>query len=268
MWRFVFYSEAVKSRALRQKVCVMAASTASIFAKLAGIVSIALFTGAVNAQAGAPPPDFAQDTQRWLESAVAAAELPPVPNALPLRMQVIVGSLDSRLHLAPCARIEPYLPTGTRLWGRTRIGLRCLEGVTKWNVFLPVTVKAMGRAWVLRSNVNAGAVLSSADASEAEVDWAEDTSPVVTDPAQWAGQLASRSLAAGQTLRQSVLKAATAFPAGTQVRVVAQGGGFSISTDAQALGAGVIGQSVRLRMEGGRTVTGQVIDARTVKLDL
>lgn len=248
----------------------MAASTASIFAKLAGTVSIALFTWTVNAQTAVSPspPDFAQDTQRWLESAVAAAELPPAPNALPLRMQVIVGALDSRLHLAPCARIEPYLPTGTRLWGRTRIGLRCMEGVTKWNVFLPVTVKAMGRAWVLRSNVNAGAVLSSADASEAEVDWAEDTSPVVTDPAQWAGQLASRSLAAGQTLRQSVLKAATAFPAGTQVRVVAQGGGFSISTDAQALSAGVIGQSVRLRMEGGRTVTGQVIDARTVKLDL
>jgi flagella basal body P-ring formation protein FlgA len=220
-------------------------------------------------------PDFAKDTQRWLESAVAAADSPAAnsasnasPSTPPLRMQVLVGALDSRLQLAPCTRIEPYLPTGTRLWGRTRIGLRCLEGVTKWNVFLPVTIKAIGRAWVLRANVNAGAVLSNADATEAEVDWAEDASPVVVDPSQWVGLLASRSLGAGQTLRQSGLRAATAFPAGTQVRVVAQGSGFSISTDAQALSAGVVGQSVRLRMEGGRTVTGQVLDARTVKLDL
>lgn len=218
--------------------------------------------------AGAQP-DFAQDTQRWIESAVAAAEGSGALNATtPLRMEVIVGSLDSRLRLAPCARVEPYLPPGTRLWGRSRIGLRCLEGVTRWNVFLPVTVKAMGQAWVLRSNVNAGAVLSSADAGEAEVDWAADTSPVVLDAAQWVGLLAARSLSAGQTLRQSTVRAPAAFVAGAQVRVVAQGPGFNVSTDAQALAAGVVGQSVRLRMDSGRIVSGLVMDARTVKLDL
>ena len=231
---------------------------------------LALMAAAALAQGSAVPagaaPDLVQDTQRWIESTVAAAD---TANAgVPLKMEVQVGALDSRLRLSPCARVEPYLPAGTRLWGRSRIGLRCLEGVTRWNVFLPVTVKAMGRAWVLRSNVNAGAVLTSADAVEAEVDWAEEASPVVLDPALWVGSQASRSLAAGQTLRQSTVRAATAFTVGTQVRVVAQGRGFSISTDAQALGAGVVGQSVRVRMEGGRIVTGLVLDARTVKLDI
>lgn len=212
------------------------------------------------------PTDLMKDTQRWVESAVAAAEVPGGTTAL--RMEVVFGALDSRLRLAPCARVEPYLPPGTRLWGRSRIGLRCLEGAVRWSVFLPVTVKAMGRAWVLHSNINAGAVLSDMDAAEAEVDWAEDLSPVVLDPRQWVGAVATRSLGAGQTIRQSVLRAATAFPAGTQVRVVAQGVGFAISTDAQALNAGVVGQNVRLRMDSGRIVNGLVLDARTVKIDL
>ena len=110
--------------------------------------------------------------------------------------------------------------------------------------------------------------MSSADAGEAEVDWAADTSPVVLDAAQWVGLLAARSLSAGQTLRQSTVRAPAAFVAGAQVRVVAQGPGFNVSTDAQALAAGVVGQSVRLRMDSGRIVSGLVMDARTVKLDL
>ena len=32
-------------------------------------------------------------------------------------MEVSVGTLDSRLRLAPCSRVEPYLPAGSRLWG-------------------------------------------------------------------------------------------------------------------------------------------------------
>jgi flagella basal body P-ring formation protein FlgA len=138
----------------------------------------------------------------------------------------------------------------------------------RWNVFLPVTVKAMGRALVLKSNMNAGAVIAKADVMEADVDWAEESSPVVLDPNLWVGSVAARSLSAGQTIRQSVLRAPTAFTAGAQVRVVAQGNGFSVSTEAQAMGSGVVGQTVRLRMDSGRILSGLVLDARTVKLDM
>jgi flagella basal body P-ring formation protein FlgA len=42
------------------------------------------------------------------------------------RAEISIGTLDPRLQLAPCARIEPYLLPGTRLWGRTSNGERCL----------------------------------------------------------------------------------------------------------------------------------------------
>jgi len=210
-------------------------------------------------------PEFIASTQQWLDDAVSKAQS---ANPAPLRMEVGIGALDARLRLAPCSHVEPYIPVGSRLWGRTRLGLRCTQGGGRWNVFLPVTVKAFGPAWVLRDNVVAGSVLTAADAVQAEADWAAEPSPVIVEPAQWVGQVASRSLVAGQPLRQSMVKAAQAFAAGTPVRVVAQGPGFEISSDAEAITPGVVGQPVRVRMENGRIANGVVVDLRTVRLPM
>lgn len=232
-----------------------------------GVCGILAFGVLVNTHAQVPDaaPEFMGATQQWLDNAVTSIRQSGVA---PLRMNVTIGALDARLRLATCARVEPYLPAGMRLWGRTRLGLRCLEGVAKWNVFLPVTVKAFGPAWVVKGNVAPGSVLTEADAMEAEVDWAEEVSPVVTDPAQWVGQVAMRPLMAGQALRQGMLKPAQVFQAGAQVRIVAQGSGFQITSDGQALSAGVIGQLARVQVDNGRVMSGLVLDARTVKLSL
>lgn len=210
-------------------------------------------------------PEFIEATQRWLDNAVSGVR---PAGANPLRMEVAIGELDSRLRLAPCARVEPYIPVGTRLWGKTRLGLRCIEGSTRWNVFLPVTIRAYGAAWLIKGNVAPGAVLTEADAMEAEVDWAEESSPIVALPSQWVGQVASRALTTGQALRQAMIKPAQVFQAGAQVRVVAQGAGYQITSDGQALSAGVVGQAARVRMDNGRVMSGVVLDSRTVKLEI
>jgi flagella basal body P-ring formation protein FlgA len=218
-----------------------------------------------HAQAVGDQPEFIAATQQWLDSAVAAVRPDGVA---PLRMSVTLGELDKRLRLAPCAKVEPYIPVGTRLWGKTRLGLRCLSGVTRWNVFLPVTVKAYGLAWVIKSEVASGAVLTAADGMAAEVDWAEENSPVVANQAQWVGQVASRALTTGQTVRQGMIKPAQVFQAGAQVRVVAQGAGFQITSDGQALSPGVVGQAARIKMGSGRIMMGQVLDSRTVEIEI
>jgi flagella basal body P-ring formation protein FlgA len=225
----------------------------------------ALAGGQAQAQAVADPAaDLPALTQRWLDDALARNQ----PEGLPLRMEVNIGALDTRLRLAPCARVEPYLPAGSRLWGRTRLGLRCVEGQVAWNVFLPVTVKAWGPAWVLTGNVASGAVLTANDAAEAEVDWAADAAAIVANPDQWVGQIAARPLVAGQAMRQSMVRAPSLFKAGAQVRVVAQGPGFAVTSAGQALAAGAVGQSVRVRMDNGRTISGIVGENGTVNVTL
>jgi flagella basal body P-ring formation protein FlgA len=200
--------------------------------------------------------------QTWLNQMVSST------GSLPLRMEIEVGELDRRLKLAACERVEPYLPPGTQLWGKTRLGLRCAQGAVKWNVFLPVTIKAFGPAWVIKGQVASGTQLTQADAMQVEADWAETRSPVLARVDDWLGQTATRQLSTGQVLRQDMVKAAQVFQSGAQVRVVARGAGFEIATSAQALSGGVMGQSVRVRMDNGHVVSGLVVDDHTVRLAL
>jgi flagella basal body P-ring formation protein FlgA len=67
-------------------------------------------------------------------------------------------------------------------------------------------------------------------------------------------------------LREGMVRPAQVFSAGAQVRVVAQGPGFEVTSLAQALSAGVVGQTARVRMDNGRIASGTVVDARTVLL--
>ncbi|MFN3375285.1 MAG: flagellar basal body P-ring formation chaperone FlgA [Burkholderiaceae bacterium] len=249
-------SAAAQAQAVLAPATIAQSATAPVL--LAAAPASAVSSPAASFEAGA---DWAAVTQRWLDAALQQRD---GGATLPLRMEVSVGNLDPRLRLAPCNRVEPYLPAGTRLWGRTRLGLRCAEGSTPWNVFLPVTVKAFGPAWVLTRNVPPGTVLTAADAQEMEIDWAADNSPVVAQPEQWVGQVASRALAAGQPLRQSMVRAPSVFRAGAQVRVTAQGPGFVVAGAGQALSDGGVGQTVRVRMDNGRVISGIVSDSGTV----
>jgi len=101
-----------------------------------------------------------------------------------------------------------------------------------------------------------------------EVDLAEDNSAPIANAELAVGRTLARALKPGQGLHQSHLKARQWFAAGETVTVVAQGQGFSVAGEAQALNPGIEGQPVRLRTEGGRIVTGQPVGERRVELGL
>ena len=184
------------------------------------------------------------------------------------RIEVLVGQLDARLRLAPCQQVQPYVPEGARMWGKSRIGLRCVQGATKWNVYLPITVKVFGTALTATSGVAAGSVLTAADLVAAEIDLAEDNSAPIARTELAVGRTLARPLQAGQGLRQSHLKARQWFAAGETVTVLAQGDGFSVAGEGQALNPGIEGQPVRVRTESGRILTGQPVGDRRVELAL
>jgi flagellar basal body P-ring formation protein FlgA len=203
--------------------------------------------------------------QQWVQTALQAAE-PGRPH--PLRMEVVVGQIDSRLKLAPCGNVDPYLPVSAKLWGRTRLGLRCVDGMSRWNITLPLTVHAWGPAWVVKTPVPSGAIVTQDHVVQAEVDWAEQAQSVLINPDLWQGHTATRVLQTGQVLRQGLVKPAQVFQAGSMVRLIAQGAGFQITGSAQALSAGVVGQTARIRLENGKISSGIVVDQRTVQINL
>lgn len=182
------------------------------------------------------------------------------------RVRVEIGQADPRLRLAPCQQAEPYLLPGTKLWGRARIGLRCVVGPTRWNITLPLTVHVFAPALVATGPLEAGTTLSPEHLRLAEVDLAADPGAAFTDAAGLVGRSLARPVQAGETLRAGSLKQRQWFAAGAQVKVVARGDGFAIAGEGQALGQGVEGQDVRVRFENGRIVTGRAVGAREVEV--
>ena len=185
-----------------------------------------------------------------------------------VRVEIEPGRLDPRLKLAPCERIEPYLPPGARAWGRSRVGLRCVQGPSAWNVYLPVTVRVYAPAWVATLPLAAGSVLDAAQLQQDEVDWAAAATPPVADLDKLLGRQLSRPLAAGAPVRVADVKQRRWFGAGDTVQLVARGQGFSISGEGQAMGPGIEGQTVRVRLDNGRVLSGLPVAANRVEVPL
>ena len=221
---------------------------------------------------GVAPSATAQDAAPALDASllesVRTLALGKAAEAGAPRVEVTIGQLDPRLHLAPCQSIEPYLPAGVRLWGKARVGLRCKVGPIPWNVYLPITVKVWGRALVVPAGAAAGSVLAGADLAEAEVDLAEEFTPALVEPRLAVGRVLAQNLKPGQTLRQGHLKVRQWFAAGETVKVVASGEGFALESEAQALSNGVEGQPARVRTENGRVLTGVPSGARRIEVSL
>ena len=238
--------------------------------RLAGVALAVLALGAPAAFAQDEPgytPDTALlkqvETMARSGASAATAEQPTG-----VRVDVKVGKLDPRLKLAPCQHIDTYLPPGLPVWGATRIGLRCTQGAKLWNVSIPIQVSVYAQATVVKTALAAGTVLDAGQLGQAEVDIAAAPGAAVADPMLAVGRVLGRSVAAGATLRQTDLKARQFFAAGETVRVTALGSGWQVVTEAQAVGAGIEGQTVRVRTDSGRLLTARPTGDRQVEVTL
>ncbi|MGS0893066.1 flagellar basal body P-ring formation chaperone FlgA [Burkholderia stagnalis] len=169
--------------------------------------------------------------------------------------------------LAACTTLEPFLPTGARLWGRTTVGVRC-AGERPWTIYLQAKVAVQAAYYVAARQIAPGEPLTAADLVARDGDLTALPLAVITDPAQAIGATALARIPAGLPLRQDLLKSAASVSAGQSVRVVAAGPGFTISAEGSALANAAPGQSVRVRMAAGQIVTAIVKDAGTVEIPM
>lgn len=220
-------------------------------------------TNAANAAQPATPPGQ-QDPESIRRAALAFLQQQIA--GLPGKTTATVTTAFPR-GLAACTTLEPFMPTGARLWGRTTVGVRC-AGERPWTVYLQAKVTVQATYYVAARQIAPGEPLSAADLVARDGDLTVLPLAVITDPAQAIGSTALARISAGLPLRQDLLKSAASVSAGQTVRVVAAGPGFTISAEGSALANAAPGQSVRVRMAAGQIVTAIVKDAGTVEIPL
>ena len=174
---------------------------------------------------------------------------------LPGRVSFEVGELDPRTRIGPCEAFEPFLPIGSRLWGKATVGLRCL-GPSSWTIYVPVRVIVAGNYLVTARPMTPGYVIGDKDIAVRSGDLSTLPPTVVTDTTQAIGRTVKNGLAAGQVLRSDQLAADWVILQGQNVRVVTTGPGFSVSSEGVAINNASVGQVVQVRINGGKTLRG------------
>lgn len=176
-----------------------------------------------------------------------------------------VGALDPYNQLPPCTAFAVSLENGNRLWGRTKVTVRCQAGAS-WSLFVPVQIKIQGTYLVAQHSLAYGRVLSDGDLETKQGDLAELPPDVVMDRQTAVGRTLNASLAAGQVIRSDALRLPVVVQQGQQVTVISRGAGFQVSSEGQALNNGSEGQVVRIRMPNGQIVSGLAKGTGTVEI--
>lgn len=183
----------------------------------------------------------------------------------PGEVQVEAGSMDARLQLASCTEIEAYLPPGTRLWGRTHVGVRCLRP-EPWSLLVPVTVRVLGDAVFTARPLARGKPLEPADLDVRRVDLTGLPAGVLTHAAQALQRVPGVSLQAGMPLRGDMLRGAMVVGNGQFVKILVVGEGFTVTSEGSALGNGAVGDVLPVRSASGRVVRAVVTSAGVVEV--
>lgn len=223
--------------------------------------------------ANVPPQQIAQQTLELVKqftprSVPRMAGGEQVGEVAVQRIEVALGQADGRLRLSPCEEAVVFVPATVKLWGRSRIGLRCERGASRWSITLPITVKAYGQGVVPIAALPPGTAMAAGDLRIDEVDLAAESAPAVLSLDDAVGRQLMRGLAPGASLRTSYLKPRRYFAAGDPVRLVVRGSGFSVNGEGQALVPGEDGQCARIRTEGGRVICARPIGDRLAEVGL
>lgn len=199
---------------------------------------------------------------------------------LPGQVSIKVDEIDRRVALPTCQALEAFLPPGSQLFGNSTVGVRCSQGAAatlpanqdartpdrpdknSWTLFVPVHIKISANLLVAAKPLQQGRTLYAEDLASQSGELTH--AGILTDPQQAIGKILRYSIGAGQVLKQDMLRAPYAVTQGQTVRLQAEGTGFKVSSEGQALNNAAEGQNVQVRTISGQVVSGTAQSNGTV----
>lgn len=173
----------------------------------------------------------------------------------PGKVSVHTGAIDPNLKLAQCPNVQVFLPTGSRAWGKTSVGVRC-NAPSVWTIYVQATVNVAAQYLVAATPLAQGRVVTSQDLLFESGDLTQLPAGVFTDLDQAIGRTVNISMNAGTVLRQEMLKLPPVVQRGQTVMLTSIGKGFSVSAEGQAVTNANEGQVVQVKVASGQIVAG------------
>lgn len=174
---------------------------------------------------------------------------------LPGTYTVTANRVDPRLKLRKCSQLQPYLPSGSRLWGNSSVGVRC-AGPETWSLYVPVQIKVSNQVLVAVRPITSGQQVQPDDVELQLRDITKIAGSALTSMDQLTGRHVVAPISNGTILRAEMLRAANIIRQGQTVQISAKGNGFTVSSDGQAMGNAALGQVVTVKTRSGQLIKG------------
>ncbi len=173
----------------------------------------------------------------------------------PGKVSVHAGAIDPNLKLAQCPDMQVFMPTGSRAWGKTSVGVRC-NAPNVWTIYVQANVNVIAQYLVASSPLAQGQTVTDQDMMFESGDLTQLPAGVFTEQSQAIGRTVNISMNAGTVLRQELLKVAPVVQQGQTVMVISKGKGFSVSAEGLSMAKANEGQVVQVKVASGQVVTG------------
>lgn len=166
---------------------------------------------------------------------------------------VIKTPTERQLH---CDQPQFSLPSRTRMWGNMSVAMVC----DSQKRFLQADVQVTDRYLVAARPISAHQTLT-----ETDVAWRTGrldllTTAPLNDMALALGSVSERALGSGQALTGAMLRRAWRIETGQTVRITAQGDGYSVQSSGKALNNAALNDQIRVRLDSGQVVNGQLME--------
>jgi flagella basal body P-ring formation protein FlgA len=173
----------------------------------------------------------------------------------PGKVLISINPIDNRLRLSECLNLFPFLPPGSKAWGKFTLGMRC-NTPRPWTIYLSAQVKVTGDYYVAVNSLALGHLIDATDLNKVTGDLTMLPVNIITNPSQAIGRTMGSSLPPGSPVRLDAFKSFPAVQQGQSVKIISVGPGFQISTEGQALNNADEGKIAKAKTISGQVITG------------
>ncbi len=181
-------------------------------------------------------------------------------NIFEKNVEILVGSLDSRLRLAECSDKLTYKVIEPPHNAHNITVKTSCKGKQRWTVYIPATVNMYEDIVVANRSLARGELLMEDDLSYKRVNVASIGRGLVNDLDNVYGLELKRPVRAGELLRQNYLKKPDVVLKGQQVVLSTESRFLTVETTGTALVNGYVGERIKVKNEKSN----RVIDAEVI----
>ncbi|MGM0833626.1 flagellar basal body P-ring formation protein FlgA [Halomonas qinghailakensis] len=184
-----------------------------------------------------------------------------------LGQEVMIDITPPSPHLPTCVSPEPFFPNANHPpLGRVSVGVRCGENRRQVR-YIQAQIDIIGSYAVAGQDIDRGTLITGDMLTLREGNLGDLASQALTDQNDIVGMVAQRPIRSGSTFQSHYLQAPQVVKRGQRVTVIAEGAGFRVSREGEALSDGAQGERIRVRFDTRELVTARVIGQGTLVID-